>query len=206
MQFAPDAIESLEFAVALGNSVAHASRSGLDELSTSNDVHALISQFRYTGRIDRDDTELAEVRLVRERIRVVWKLSRDDAATEINAMLSEANALPFLARHGDIDWHLHANSPEAPLAERIQTEVALALVDVVRSNAMWRLRRCEAPDCAGLMADLSRNGSRRFCSIRCGNRMNQIAFRDRQSADENDDERDGATNGEIENKNSIDDR
>ncbi|WP_341954314.1 CGNR zinc finger domain-containing protein [Salinibacterium sp. TMP30] len=184
MHFAPDTVESLEFAVALGNSDVFASRSGFDELSTSDDVYALITRFRYTGRIDRDDTELAEVRLVRDRIRGVWKLTRDNAASEINAMLAEANALPFLARHDDIDWHLHANSPDAPLAERIQAEVGLALVDVVRSDSMWRLRRCEAPNCEGLMADFSRNGSRRFCSIRCGNRMNQIAYRERQSADE----------------------
>lgn len=184
MQFAPDTVESLEFAVLLGNTHKLASRSGDDELESVSQVQALITQFRFSGRIDRDDNEVAEVRTVRDRIRGVWKLTRDDAATEINAMLAEAKALPFLARHGDFDWHLHANDPEAPLAERIQAEVGLALVDVVRSDAMWRLRRCQAPDCEGLMADLSRNGSRRFCSIRCGNRMNQIAYRERQAADD----------------------
>ncbi|WP_219948135.1 CGNR zinc finger domain-containing protein [Salinibacterium sp. M195] len=181
MHFAPDTVESLEFAVLLGNTHQLASRSGEDELGTAAQVHSLVMQFRFSGRIDRDDTEVAEVRAVRDRIRGVWKLTRDDAAIEINAMLAEANALPFLARHDDFDWHLHANDPEAPLAERIQAEVGLALVDVVRSDAMWRLRRCEAPDCEGLMADLSRNGSRRFCGIRCGNRMNQIAYRERQA-------------------------
>ena len=183
MQFAPDTVESLEFAVLLGNTHHSASRSGVDELESVAQVQALITQFRFSGRIDRDDQEVAEVRSVRDLIRGIWKLTRDDAAIEINAMLAEAKALPFLARHGDLDWHLHANGPEAPLAERIQAEVGLALVDVVRSDAMWRLRRCEAPDCEGLMADLSRNGSRRFCSIRCGNRMNQIAYRERQAVD-----------------------
>ncbi|MBH0008970.1 CGNR zinc finger domain-containing protein [Salinibacterium sp. UTAS2018] len=184
MHFAPDTVESLEFAVLLGNSHELASRSGVDELMSVSQVHDLVMQFRFSGRIDRDDAEVADVRAVRDRIRGIWKLTRDDAAIEINAMLAEAKALPFLARHGDSDWHLHANDPEAPLAERIQAEVGLALVDVVRSDAMWRLRRCEAPDCEGLMADLSRNGSRRFCSIRCGNRMNQIAYRERQAADD----------------------
>ena len=148
MHFAPDTVESLEFAVLLGNTHELASRTGSDELVTVSEVQALITQFRFSGRIDRDDDEVAEVRDVRDRIRGVWKLTRDDA-----------------------------------LAERIQAEVGLALVDVVRSDAMWRLRRCEAPDCEGLMADLSRNGSRRFCSIRCGNRMNQIAYRERQASD-----------------------
>ena len=183
MHFAPDTVESLEFAVLLGNTHELASRTGSDELVTVSEVQALITQFRFSGRIDRDDDEVAEVRDVRDRIRGVWKLTRDDAAAEINAMLAEAKALPFLAKHDGFDWPLHANDPEAPLAERIQAEVGLALVDVVRSDAMWRLRRCEAPDCEGLMADLSRNGSRRFCSIRCGNRMNQIAYRERQASD-----------------------
>jgi len=184
LHFAPDTIETLEFAVLLGNTHESASRSGGDELVTSDDVYAFIRRFRFSGRIDRNANEVAEVRHVRDRIRGVWRLTRDDAASEVNAMLAEAKTLPFLARHDDLDWHLHANDPEAPLAERIQAEVGLALVDVIRSDAMWRLRRCEAPDCEGLMADLSRNGSRRFCSIRCGNRMNQIAYRERQATEE----------------------
>ncbi|MGV8877157.1 MAG: CGNR zinc finger domain-containing protein [Rhodoglobus sp.] len=184
MQFAPDTIGSLEFAVTLGNSHKLASRSGEDELATPEDVYNLVTGFHFTGRIDKDAAEVAHVHLVRERIRTVWRLTRDNAATEINAMLAEAKALPFLTTHDGLDWHLHATSPDAPLAERIQAEIGLALVDIVRSNAMWRLRRCQAPDCDGLMADLSRNGSRRFCSIRCGNRMNQIAHRERQNIDE----------------------
>ncbi|WP_397545282.1 CGNR zinc finger domain-containing protein [Salinibacterium sp.] len=41
------------------------------------------------------------------------------------------------------------------------------------------MRVCGAPDCAGLLLDLSRNGSKQFCSVRCGNRMNQLAYRER---------------------------
>lgn len=184
MQFAPDTIASLDFAVAIGNTHASSTKSGEDELATIAHVRGFFTRYRYTGRIDNDLAELAEVRAARDRIRSIWKLTRDDAALEINTLLAEAKALPFLARHDDFDWHLHANSPDAPLAERVQSEIGLALVDVVRTDSMWRLRGCEAPDCEGLMADLSRNGSRRFCSIRCGNRMNQIAYRERQAADD----------------------
>ena len=103
----------------------------------------------------------------------------DDAVTEVNAMLQAARALPLLVRHDDFDWHLHATDPSAPLAERIRVEVSLALVDVIRTDEMGRLRACAADDCAGLLIDLSRNGSKRFCSVRCGNRMNMMAFRER---------------------------
>ncbi|MGO7983741.1 hypothetical protein ACC691_38515, partial [Rhizobium johnstonii] len=61
---------------------------------------------------------------------------------EINAMLREAHALPHLAKHDALDWHLHATEPEAQLAERIRVEAALALVDVIRSGQMGRLRVC----------------------------------------------------------------
>ena len=54
---------------------------------------------------------------------------------------------------------------------------------MIRSDEMTRLRTCGAPDCEGIFADLSRNGSKRFCSVRCGNRVNMIAFRERAAAD-----------------------
>jgi predicted RNA-binding Zn ribbon-like protein len=112
----------------------------------------------------------------------VWTLSRDEAVPPVNALLRDAKALPFLTRHDALDWHLHATSPDAPLAERVLVEAALALVDVIRMNEMGRLRVCEADDCTGLLVDLSRNGLKRFCGARCGNRMNMIAFRERRSA------------------------
>ena len=97
-------------------------------------------------------------------------------------MLRDAGALPFLVKHDRFDWHLHATEADAPLAERIRVEGALALADVIRSQETDRLRSCEAYDCEGVLLDLSRNGSKRFCSIRCGNRMNQLAYRERSGA------------------------
>ncbi|WP_309619221.1 CGNR zinc finger domain-containing protein [Salinibacterium sp.] len=101
------------------------------------------------------------------------------AVVEVNRMLRDAGALPFLMRHDHFDWHLHATEANAPLAERIRVEVSLALADVIRSGESGRMRVCGAPDCAGLLLDLSRNGSKQFCSVRCGNRMNQLAYRER---------------------------
>ncbi len=179
MHFAPDAEDALEFAVALGNTVPGASRTGEDELATPEQVGAFVRAQGYSGRIDGDRAELRQVRAARERLRRAWTLPRDDMALEVNRMLAEAHAMPYLLRHDGLDWHLHATSQEAPLAERIRVEVALALVDVIRSSENGRLRVCGADDCDGLLLDLSRNGSKRFCSVRCGNRMNMVAYRRR---------------------------
>ena len=179
MHFAPDTEDVLEFVIALGNTDPAASRTGLDEISTPLLLTALLDQHGYTGRFDRDLAELQEVQQTRSLLRGVWSQPRDDAVASVNEMLHSAGALPYLARHDHFDWHLHATSPDAPLAERIRVEVALALADVIRSGETSRMRVCDAPDCSGLLLDLSRNGSKRFCSVRCGNRVNQLAYRER---------------------------
>ncbi|MFM9918671.1 CGNR zinc finger domain-containing protein [Lacisediminihabitans sp. H27-G8] len=183
MLFAPDTVETLEFTVALANTHPLASRSGSDELTTIGDLDAILARFRYSGRIDHDEAERAQVALTRQRLRKIWDLGRDGAVTEVNAMLAEAGALPQLTRHDDSGWHWHATAADAPLAERMRVEVALALADVIRMDAMDRLRTCDAPDCSGVLVDLSRNGSKRYCSVRCGNRMNMVAFRERAADD-----------------------
>jgi predicted RNA-binding Zn ribbon-like protein len=181
LRFAPDTEESLVFVVALCNTDPSASRSGTDELATIEQLKALLDGYPFTGRIDHDEAELRDVHRTRALLRQVWTLDRDDAVEAVNKMLRDANALPYLVRHDDLDWHIHATEPGSPLAERIRVEAALALIDVIRMNEMDRLRICEADDCEGLVLDLSRNGLKRFCTVRCGNRMNMIAFRERRA-------------------------
>jgi predicted RNA-binding Zn ribbon-like protein len=181
--FAPDTEEALEFVVALANTDAGATRSGADELVTVGDLRKLLSRYTYSGRIDHDEAELRAVRDTRDQLRAVWTLDRDRAVEAVNRMLREARALPYLTRHDGSDWHIHATDPDKPLAERMRVEAALALIDVIRMNETGRLRVCEAGDCTGLFIDLSRNGSKRFCGVRCGNRMNMNAFRARRAGD-----------------------
>jgi hypothetical protein len=180
LHFAPDTEETLTFIVVLGNTHPSASRSGLDELPTPQSLTSLLDAVSYSGRFDRDAAELASIHDVRDQLRDIWTQPRDELVASVNTMLRMANALPYLDRHDHFDWHLHATPPDAPLAERMRVEAALALVDVVRMNETGRMRVCAAPDCAGLLLDLSRNGSKQFCSVRCGNRMNQLAYRERQ--------------------------
>jgi predicted RNA-binding Zn ribbon-like protein len=179
LRFAPDSVDALLFTVALGNTDPAASKTGLDKIATVPTLMALLDAHSYSGRRDRDAAELASVHSTRDLLRRVWSLSRDDAVVEVNRMLRDAGALPFLMRHDHFDWHLHATEADAPLAERIRVEVSLALADVIRSGESGRMRVCGAPDCTGLLLDLSRNGSKQFCSVRCGNRMNQLAYRER---------------------------
>jgi predicted RNA-binding Zn ribbon-like protein len=179
MIFTHDTEAALGFVAALADTSPGSSDSGDDELSMPRQLAALLDSWKYSGRRDGDERELAEVRDARARLREIWLLDRDEAANAVNELLAEARALPQLVRHDDIDWHIHATESDAPLARRILVEAAMALVDVIRGDQMDRLRSCDADDCEGLYLDASKNASRRFCSTRCGNRMAVRAYRAR---------------------------
>ncbi len=180
MLFTPDTEAGLGFVAALADTVPEASASGADELDDPRTFTALLDRWQYSGRRDGDAREVAEVKAARDRLTRLWHLDRDEVVDEVNAILAESRAVPQLVRHDDLDWHIHATESDAPLAERILVEAAMAFVDVVRADALDRLRDCEADDCAGIFVDLSKNGSKRYCSARCGNRMNVRAYRERR--------------------------
>ncbi|AYF98420.1 CGNR zinc finger domain-containing protein [Protaetiibacter intestinalis] len=181
MLFTHDTELNLTFLQALLDTVAEASESGEDELATTGQLGALLAQWKFSGRIDHDERELREVRDTRDRIREVWGAEEETVVEWVNDTLAEARAVPRLVDHDDLGWHIHAVDNESPLAERMLVEAAMSLVDVIRAGRLDRLRDCEADDCAGVFVDLSKNGSKRFCSTRCGNRMAVRAYRARLS-------------------------
>ena len=61
-------------------------------------------------------------------------------------------------------------------------EVPLLLLDVVRLEALDRLRICAATGCGDVLVDVSRNRSRRFCGVGCANRTNVAAYRARRAS------------------------
>lgn len=176
MVFAPDTESALIAAVALANSAAEP-----DTLVSVEQLSAFVDDQGYTGRIDRDVAELGQVRALRSDLRALLTAERDDAVAQVNTMLREAGALPRLVRHGSMDWHVHAVDDDRPLAVRVAVETAMAMIDLIRADEMSRLGLCADPTCAGLVLDLSRNRSRRFCSAACGNRAAVAAYRARRS-------------------------
>ncbi len=176
MVFAHDTAVSLQAAVILANSALEPVG-----LTTTEELDDFFADHGYTGRHDGDEAELAEVRAVAPRLREVLTARRDDAVDLVNTMLREAQALPQLRRHDGLDWHLHAIDPERPLAERILVETAMAMIDVIRADEMSRLSICADDTCEGVVLDLSRNRSKRFCSLTCGNRNAVAAYRARQT-------------------------
>jgi predicted RNA-binding Zn ribbon-like protein len=153
-----------------------------DTMATVEDLDRFFVRHVYTGSHQHTRAELDEVRALRAPLRRLFTRTRDDAVVEVNRMLAESRALPQLVRHGDVDWHVHAVGSDASLATRIVVETAMAMIDVIRADEMSRFAVCADSDCDGIVLDLSRNRSRRFCSTACGNRNAVAAYRSRRRA------------------------
>lgn len=179
MLFAYDTELSLKAAVALVNSGEDP-----DTLTTVEELDAWYAEHEFTGRHDSDEAELEALRALRPVLRELLTAERDHAAELVNGLLAEARALPQLRRHDGLDWHIHAVPFDAPLARRVAVEAAMAMIDVIRADEHSRLAVCADDRCEGLVLDLSRNRSRRYCSTTCANRNAVAAYRarGRQSA------------------------
>jgi predicted RNA-binding Zn ribbon-like protein len=178
MLFAHDSERALAEAAALVNTA------GLDgdTLVTLADLDDFLARSPYSGVVRQSHEELESVRALRPRLRKFWTIKdRDEAAALVNQILDEADARPYLARHDEWDWHLHVTRPDAPLADRIAAEAAMAFLDLIRADALGRLRICAADDCEDVLVDLSKNSSKRYCDTgNCGNRANVAAYRARK--------------------------
>lgn len=178
MLFANDTEAALLAAVELANSELEP-----DTLTSTDQLASFFERHGYTGSRTGQQAELDQVRNVRKAVRTLLSSERDDAVEQVNSMLAAARALPRLVRHGDLDWHIHAVDDNAALATRITVETAMAMIDVIRADEMSRLAICADDDCAGVVLDLSRNRSRKYCSATCSNRNAVAAYRARKSQD-----------------------
>ena len=178
MLFAHDTEVSFSATAALVNTA----RGGVEELPDIAGLDAFVEHWRWTGSRTHDQAELDAVRALRPRLAELWDMTEDEAVRLVNTLLRDANALPQLVKHDDWEYHIHATSPEAPLADRMAVDVAMAFADLIRFGELGRLRYCAAGDCDDVLVDLSKNRSRRFCSLTRANLVNVAAYRSRRNA------------------------
>jgi predicted RNA-binding Zn ribbon-like protein len=128
--------------------------------------------------------EATEFGGVAESLRAVFDLvaagQMDAAAGQVNALLARTGAHPQLDRHDGEPWHLHFHGAEDSLVTGWAAGCTTGLAVVLGSDLRGRLGVCTAARCDRVYVDGSRNGTRRFCSTSCQNRVKAAAFRARQ--------------------------
>ena len=118
--------------------------------------------------------ELAEVFAALDRGDV------DAAAVSLNRLLARHPAYPHLTRE-DGGWRLHHHPADAALIPMWTAICAEGLARLVGAGHADRLGTCARPGCGRVFVDVSKNGSRRFCSLACQNRVKTAAFRRRRA-------------------------
>jgi predicted RNA-binding Zn ribbon-like protein len=146
-------------------------------------VAAATTALRSGGTPGRDLTaaEAAEFCVVAAGLREVFDANAagdaDRAALRVNALLAQTGARPALDRHDGEGWHLHFHGRDDSIVTGWAAGCATGLAVVVGSSLHGRLGVCSADRCDRVYVDTSRNGSRRFCSTACQNRVKAAAFR-----------------------------
>ena len=121
----------------------------------------------------------AEVRPVYERVEAG---DFAGAAGAVNELLARYAPAPRLEQHDGEPLHLHFHGPRATDPTGWGGALAMGLATVLGSEYADRLGVCAAPACDRVFVDVSRNGTRRFCSEACQNRVKAAAHRARQRA------------------------
>jgi predicted RNA-binding Zn ribbon-like protein len=148
---------------------------------------AISALFRSAGgRRAVSPAEAADFSGVAADLRAVFEaVAADDidgAARRVNAILDDTGARPALERHDDEPWHLHFHSAdETSMVKGWEAGCATGLAIVLGGEYYDRLGVCTAPHCDRVYVDTTRNGSRRFCSTACQNRVKAAAFRERRA-------------------------
>ncbi|MEU3265717.1 CGNR zinc finger domain-containing protein [Streptomyces bacillaris] len=98
----------------------------------------------------------------------------------LNALIARCHALPYLTRDTGQPYHLHFHGAGDAVAA-LGGELATGLALVVDSLGEDRFGLCQAHACDRVYIDLTRNGSRRFCSTGCSSRAKTAAYRARRA-------------------------
>jgi predicted RNA-binding Zn ribbon-like protein len=146
---------------------------------------AVATVLRAAGGREATWEEAAELCFVAAELRRIFEAvsagAVDDAALGVNALLIRTGARPELERHDGQPWHLHFHAADNSLPNGWAAGCATGLAVVLGGDLYDRLGVCTAPRCDRAYVDTSRNGTRRYCSTSCQNRVKTAAFRARLS-------------------------
>ena len=154
-----------EYAVLLAASLANdwpADRAGIEERTLALGM---------TQTFPPAPGDHAEIRsVIDDWLKIVDEPDPSARADLLNAELAATAAYPRLTNHDAEGWHLHYRDDVQSLPYVLRAVINLGTSLHLVTRGMTRLSRCQAPPCTNVVADVTRNGRQRFCSVRCANR------------------------------------
>ena len=171
-----------ELAVRLVNtdSLGH---DGGDQLGSLDKLRKLVADREHLSRgITRADLET--LRQLRDDFRAVFvacaRGNGAQAAERLNALLMQYPVHPQLSGHNGQPWHVHYTE-SGSMSDKYAAGAAMGLAVRLASLGIQRFGVCQAAPCQGVFIDTSAGATRRYCSDRCTNRANVMAYRARKA-------------------------
>ncbi|MEU6728878.1 CGNR zinc finger domain-containing protein [Nonomuraea wenchangensis] len=143
---------------------------------------AMVGERTRKAVLDDLDADVRLGELARELREVLMADQAADQAALINAMIRRYGAQPYLVEDAGQPFHLHFHGAGGTCVEALGGEFATALALIVDGYGPDRFGQCEAHRCDAVYIDLTRNGSRRYCSSACTARAKTAAYRSRRHA------------------------
>ncbi|GAA4206460.1 CGNR zinc finger domain-containing protein [Streptosporangium oxazolinicum] len=172
MHFNPYGGVAAELAAALVNADPHSSPAVITEILRAHD-------YRPFRTLEAD--EAAELLRWAARLRPVFTGADLDRRVEVvNELLAVTVSRPYVSRHDGRAPHLHFAHEHAPVVDRLKAYTATGLAHVICQDHT-RLGACDRSGCGVVYVDTSRNGRRRFCAVRCANRVYVADHRSRHA-------------------------
>ncbi len=159
MQFNHDNMIGVELAVALVNGGSW-TREHLREVLLDHRVRV--------DEVAPDDVD--DLQAWAQRLRRAFEAPSPEVRCDvINVLLADGAGPAYLTMHDGLRPHLHFASDNDQLVSRVKalTASGLAIFTVGASGA--RLGVCARTGCTTVFCDTSRNGTRAYCTARCGN-------------------------------------
>lgn len=187
MNFGSHTDSVVAVAVALVNSLTPGQRQGRG-YEPPTDTEQLRSLVLGALRLGRSRPErvpvshLPDFLTLATSVRPVFEADPQQAPRIVNDLIARYQPTPYLDQHDGEPWHLHFHS--SPAADRTGWGggISVGLATVLGSEYADRLGVCQAAQCDRVFVDTSRNGTKRFCSTACQNRVKAAAHRARRQA------------------------
>jgi predicted RNA-binding Zn ribbon-like protein len=125
--------------------------------------------------------QLAALRAWTDRLREVFDAADPHRqASAVDSLLRASDCRPSLVSHDGQPYHLHYAPVSTDLVARVKALTAAGLAHVIAEGGGHRIRGCQRSGCPNVFVDVSRNGGRCFCSVRCANQVNVARHRARR--------------------------
>ncbi len=117
-----------------------------------------------------------------QRLRTIFEAETiAEKAERADELLVASDCRPRLVSHGPgLPYHFHYAPVRTGLTGRVKALTAAGLAHVIDDGGGSRLRACSRAGCGIVFLDVSRNGRRHFCSVRCANQVNVANHRTRR--------------------------